>query len=64
MAVQDKWMQHAVKRPGALTAKAHRAQQSPMEFARTHYHAKGQTGEQARFAVNAQKRSRRSYGSP
>lgn len=61
MAVQDKWMQGAVKRPGALTAKAHRAGQSPMEFARSHYHAKGLTGEEARFAVNAQKK-RKNYG--
>lgn len=63
MAVQEKWMQGAVKRPGALTAKAHAAGQSPMEFARSHYHAKGLTGDQARFAVNAQKRRRKSYGS-
>ncbi|WP_213775078.1 hypothetical protein [Bradyrhizobium sp. dw_78] len=50
-----KWMGAAVKRPGALTAKAKRAGQSPMAFARKHYHDSGLTGDQARFAVNAQK---------
>jgi hypothetical protein len=54
--VAIKWMQNAVKHPGALTEKAKRAGQTPMEFARAHYHAKGKTGQQARFAVNAQKR--------
>lgn len=50
------WMQGAVKRPGALTKKATSAGETPMAFARQHYHASGRTGEQARFAVNAQKR--------
>lgn len=49
------WMQRAVKRPGALTKKANAAGETPMTFARKNYHAKGRTGEQARFAVNAQK---------
>lgn len=53
-----KWMAGAVKRPGALTKKAKREGDSPMEFAREHYHSKGRTGQQARFAVNAQKRRR------
>lgn len=51
----DKWMQGAVKRPGALTRKAKGSGESPMEFAREHYHSPGLTGQQARFAVNAQK---------
>jgi hypothetical protein len=50
------WIRGAVKRPGALTAKAKKAGQSPMAFARAHYHSSGTTGAQARFAVNAQKR--------
>ena len=50
-----KWMQSAVKRPGALTAKAKAAGESPMEFARSHAHAPGRTGQQARFALIAQK---------
>jgi hypothetical protein len=61
MAEKEKWMQGVVKRPGAETAKAHAAGQSPMEFARKHEHSKGLTGEQARFAVNAQKDRKRKY---
>ena len=53
-------MQEGLKRPGALTKKANSAGESPMEFAREHYHSKGLTGEQARYAVNAQK-ARRHY---
>lgn len=49
------WMAGAVKRPGALTKKANSAGDSPMSFARKHYHSGGLTGQQARFAVNAQK---------
>ena len=51
----DKWMQGAVKRPGALTAKAKAAGESPMQFAQANKGAKGLTGQQARFAINAQK---------
>lgn len=59
----EKWMQDAVKRPGALTQKANKAGETPMQFAREHYHSKGLTGEQARYAVNAQKgRKRKRYG--
>jgi hypothetical protein len=50
------WIQGAVKRPGALTKKANAAGQSPMSFAHSHEHSPGLTGQQARFAVNAQKR--------
>jgi hypothetical protein len=51
-----KWMQGAVKHPGALTATARKAGMSPMAYARKHYHDSGKTGQRARFAVNAQKR--------
>lgn len=50
----EKWMQDAVKRKGALTRKAKAAGMSPMAFARSHAHATGLTGRQARFALNAQ----------
>lgn len=50
------WQKGAVKRPGALTRKATAAGQSPMGYARAHYHDKGLTGQEARYAVNAQKR--------
>lgn len=62
MAVQDKWMQGAVKKPGSLTRIAHQHGQSAMEFARSHYRAKGKIGQKARFAVNAQKSRRKHYG--
>ena len=59
--MSDKWMQGAISRPGAETEKAKKAGKSPMEFAREHYHSPGLTGQQARFAVNAQKGKRRKY---
>jgi hypothetical protein len=62
MAEVEKWQSGAIKRPGALTEKAQKAGQSPMTFAREHYHSSGLTGQQARYAVNAQKRRRNYYG--
>lgn len=56
---RKRWMQGAVKRPGALTAKAKRAGMTPMAYARAHQHDKGLTGQQARFAINAQKSRRK-----
>lgn len=50
-----KWMQKAVKRPGALTAKAKRAGLSVQAYAQEHKHDSGVTGEEARFAVIAEK---------
>jgi len=50
-----KWMQKAVKRPGALTAKAKRAGMSVQAYAQEHKHDSGVTGEEARFAINAEK---------
>ena len=46
-----KWISSAIKHPGALTRKAKKAGESPMEFARSHESAKGITGKQARLAV-------------
>jgi hypothetical protein len=54
-------MAGAVKRPGALTEKAERVGETPMAFAHKREHASGLTGEQARFAINAQKGKRRKY---
>lgn len=59
-----RWMQRAVKREGALSAKAKEAGQSPMAYAHSHAHSPGLTGQQARFALTAQhkpipKKSRR-----
>jgi hypothetical protein len=63
MASNTNWIQKAVdpKEKGSLTRIAKKAGESPMEFARDHYHAKGKVGEKARFAVNANKK-RKPYG--
>jgi hypothetical protein len=55
-----KWVQKAVKRPGALTAKAKRAGMSVQAYARKHEHDSGVTGREARFAVTAKKVARKS----
>ena len=46
-----KWIQKAIKRPGALTRKAKAAGMATMAFARKMRHAKGITGKQARLAL-------------
>jgi hypothetical protein len=51
MAAKSKWMQNAVSKPGALTAQANAAGQTPMEFAREHKNDKGTTGKRARLAL-------------
>lgn len=40
----------AIKHPGALTAQAKKAGESPMAFAKSHEHAPGKTGKRARLA--------------
>jgi hypothetical protein len=50
-----KWMTTAVKRPGALTAKAKRAGMSVQAYAQKRKHDSGVRGEEARFALNAKK---------
>jgi hypothetical protein len=47
-----KFIQDAIKRPGALTRKAKAAGQSVAEFARAHAPDSGLTGQQARFYLN------------
>lgn len=46
----EKWMKGAVKHKGALKKKAKAAGESTMEFAKSHEHAPGKTGKQARLA--------------
>jgi hypothetical protein len=46
-----KWISGAIKHPGALTAQAKRAGESPMEFARKHASDSGTTGRRARLAI-------------
>lgn len=50
-----KWIQSAIKRPGALTRKAKRAGMSTTVFARAHAKDKGTTGRQARLALTLAK---------
>lgn len=51
MAKGKNFIAGAIKRPGALRAKAHRAHMSPMVFAEKERHAPGRTGREARFAL-------------
>jgi hypothetical protein len=44
------WMAGAVRRPGALRAKAKRAGMSTSAYAKKHAHDPGRTGKQARLA--------------
>jgi hypothetical protein len=51
-ASSDKFIQKALKRPGALTKKANKAGMTPLEFARAHQSDKSLTGQQSRFLLN------------
>ena len=46
------FIKKAIKRPGALTAKAKAAGMSIDEFAEKHKHDKGVTGDESRFYLN------------
>ena len=50
--VAQNFIKGAIKRPGALTAKAKAAGQSIEEFARAHQHDAGVTGDESRFYLN------------
>lgn len=52
---EKKFIQKAIKRPGALTEKAKRAGESINEFAEGHKHDSGTTGQEARFYENVLK---------
>lgn len=49
------WISKAIKHPGALTASAKKAGESPMEFAQEHKGDSGTTGKRARLAVTLSK---------
>lgn len=53
------WIKGAVKRPGALKAKAKSAGESTQQFAQEHKGDKGLTGKQARLAVTFAKMKRK-----
>ena len=46
-----KWIQAAIKHPGAFTKSAHKAGESVSEFAQDKKHAGGVTGRRARLAL-------------
>ena len=50
-----RWIQGAIKRPGALTRKAKAAGMSTMAFARKHRKSPGRLGKQARLALTLKK---------
>jgi hypothetical protein len=50
-----KWIQAAIKHPGAATRKAKKAGMGVQEWATAHQHAKGTTGKQARLAKTLKK---------
>ena len=58
---KDKWMQDAVKHPGALTKKAKKAKMSTHAFAEKHKHDPGKTGKQARLALTFAKANHRKH---
>lgn len=59
------WIAGAIKHPGALKAKAKKAGESTMAFARSHAASKGTTGRQARLAITLGKlRKKKTNGSP
>lgn len=47
----EKFIQGAIKHPGALTAQAHKEHETPMQFAQEHKHSPGKTGQRSRFAL-------------
>ena len=54
-----KWIQAAIKRPGALTRKAKAAGMTVQAYARKMRHAGGRVGKQARLALTLKKISKR-----
>jgi len=50
-----RWIQKAIKRPGALTRKAKAAGMSTMAYARKHRRSPGRLGRQARLALTLRK---------
>jgi hypothetical protein len=52
---KSRWIQGAVKKPGAFTAMAKRAGKSVGKLAQEKAHAPGLAGQRARFALNMKK---------
>lgn len=54
-----KFINKAIKHPGALTRKAKAAGMSVLSYARKHMHEGDQTGDQSRFYLNVLKKVNR-----
>jgi len=54
-----RWIQAAIKRPGAFTRKARAAGMTVQAYARKMRHATGRTGKQARLAITLARISRK-----
>jgi len=57
-----KFIQSAIKKPGAFTAQAQKAGKSVGEFAREKASAPGKTGQRARLAITLRKLGQRRRG--
>jgi len=55
MAEKKKWIQGAIKHPGALRRAAAKAGESTHEYAEAHKHDSGKTGNRARLALTLSK---------
>lgn len=55
---QSRFIAGAIKRPGALTAKAKAAGMSVYQFAVAHQHDSGVTGNEARFYLNVLRKAK------
>lgn len=55
MAIKRRWIQKAIKRPGAFSAKAKAAGKTTAEYAHEKEHAAGRLGKQARLAETLMK---------
>lgn len=52
---EEKWIQGAIKKPGALTQAAKRDKMTPLEYAYENKDASGVTGKRARLAITLSK---------
>jgi len=59
---KEKFIQSAIKKPGAFTAQAKAAGKSVGEFAREKASAPGKTGQRARLAITLRKLGKRRRG--
>jgi hypothetical protein len=58
----EKWIQGAIKHPGAFTAKAKKAGETVSAYAQEKKHAGGALGHQARLAITLRKMHHKKSG--